>query len=357
MQRCNIQGPPDSAAGAWNDRTVAAKLKDVAARAGVSVRTVSNVVTNAPGVAPATRERVLRVIEELQYRPNLAARNLRQGRTGLIGLAVPEIGSPYFGEIAGLLAEAAQERGWTMLIDQTGGRAERERLLLSGADGHAVDGMVISPWAAGAEELGRCAARLPLVVLGEYDTRGRADHVAIDNVAAADEVTAHLLSLGRRRIAAIGVQGHLDNGTSQLRLRGMRRALARASLPADPRDELPVASLHREEGRRAMGLLLDRPQPPDAVFCFSDELALGAVHAALRRGLRVPQDIAVAGFDDIEDGRYATPTLTTVSPDKRQIALAALQCLADRIYGRLATAAARQVTVPHRLLLRESTTG
>lgn len=333
---------------------MAAKLKDVAARAGVSVRTVSNVVNNAPAVAPATRERVLRAIDELQYRPNLAARNLRQGRTGLIGLAVPEVSSPYFGEIAELLIDAAQDRGWTVLIDRTDGTAERERRLLEGSERHTVDGMIMSPWSLTPGELGRHSAALPLVVLGEQETGGTADHVAIDNVAAAREATTHLVSIGRRRIAAIGLQPQLSNGTAEQRAQGYREALAAAELPLGEPLERDVATLHREEGLRAMRELLNSPQAPDAVFCFSDELALGALRAAHEAGLRVPADLALVGFDDIEDGRYSVPSLATVSPDKEQIAERALQCLADRVYGRLGHLPARSVTVPHRLVVRET---
>ncbi|MFD7921343.1 LacI family DNA-binding transcriptional regulator [Streptomyces sp. NPDC059740] len=332
-----------------------AKLKDVAALAGVSVRTVSNVVSNAPGVAARTREKVLAAIGETGYRPNLAARNLRQGRTGLIGLAIPEVGSPYFGELAGLLIEAAQERDWTVLIDQTAGQAERERRLLSGTDGHAVDGLIISPWALSPTDIGACAHGAPVVVLGEIDPHGTADHVAIDNVAAAREATAHLVARGSRRPAAIGLQPDLRNRTAALRLQGYHEALDAAGIPHSPAHEVPVASLHREEGYRAMAALLDGDAPPDAAFCFTDELALGALRAARTRGLRVPEDLLLVGFDDIEDGRYATPRLTTVAPDKERIAAGSLQLLADRIYGRLDGLPSRQVVVPHRLAVREST--
>lgn len=336
---------------------MAAKLKDVAARAGVSVRTVSNVVNNAPAVAAATRERVLLAIDELQYRPNLAARNLRQGRTGLIGLAVPEVRSPYFGEIAELLIDAAQDRGWTVLIDRTEGAAERERRLLEGSERHTVDGMIMSPWSLTPEELGRHSATMPLVILGEQETGGTADHVAIDNVAAAREATAHLAALGRRRIAAVGLQPQLSNGTAVQRAQGYREALTAAGLPVREQLTRTVATLHREEGHRAMRELLSagpEQERPDAVFCFSDELALGALRAARDAGLRVPEDLALVGFDDIEDGRYTSPSLTTVAPDKRQIAERALQCLADRVYGRLVHLQARRVTVAHRLVVRES---
>ncbi|UNT00855.1 LacI family transcriptional regulator [Streptomyces tubbatahanensis] len=335
---------------------MAAKLKDVAERAGVSVRTVSNVVNNAPSVAEGTRARVLRVIEELQYRPNLAARNLRQGRTGLIGLAVPEIRSPYFGELAELLIDAAQDRGWTVILDRTDGSAERERRLVEGAERHTVDGMIISPWALTPEELVRRSATLPLVVLGEQEAEGTADHVTIDNVTAAREATAHLLALGRRRVAAVGLQPQLRNGTAEQRARGYREALAAAGLAEDPSLTRTVTTLHREEGYRAMRELLLSDRQPDAVFCFSDELALGALRAVWEHGLAAPSEVAVVGFDDIEDGRYATPALSTVSPDKRQIADRALQCLADRIYGRLENLPARRITIPHRLLTRESST-
>ena len=162
-----------------------ANLKDVAARAGVSVRTVSNVVTGSASVAPQTRARVQQVLDELQYRPNLAARNLRRGRTGLIGLVIPELDSPYFGELAGLLVDAAQSRSWTVLIDQSGGDADGERRLLEGTGARVLDGLIMSPWALSPDDLAHRTASLPLVLLGEQDSQGLADHVTVDNVAAA----------------------------------------------------------------------------------------------------------------------------------------------------------------------------
>lgn len=332
-------------------------LKDVAARAGVSVRTVSNVVNNSAPVADTTRRRVQQAVDELGYRPNLAARSLRAGRTGIIGLIVPELHSPYFGELAGLLVDAAQRRSWTVLIDQTHGSAEGERRLLRGTGGRVVDGLIISPWALEPAELQRHAGTTPMVLLGERDPDHVADHVAVNNVLAAEEATAHLLSLGRRRIAAVGLQPQLHNGTAEQRLAGYRRALNRAGIAPDPALEADVATLHRDDGARAAERLLDSPgATPDAVFAFSDELALGVLHTVLARGVRVPEDLAVVGFDDIEDGRYGRPDLSTISPDKAQIAERALQCLADRIHSR-SSLPPQSVVVPHRLLRRGSTTG
>ncbi|MTE17953.1 LacI family DNA-binding transcriptional regulator [Streptomyces sp. TRM43335] len=331
-------------------------LKDVAARAGVSVRTVSNVVNGSASVSERTRERVQRALDELGYRPNLAARSLRAGRTGLVGLVIPELHSPYFGELAGLVVEAAQRRSWTVIIDQTHGRADEERRLLEGTHAPIVDGLIISPWALGAEELAERAGATPMVLLGERDPGRLADHVAVDNVLAADEATRHLLDAGRRRIAAVGPQPGLRNGTAEQRLAGYRRALRRAGVTPDPALEVPVPTLHRAAGARAMARLLDGGGPvPDAVFAFSDELALGVLLVARERGIGVPEDLAVVGFDDIEDGRYANPSLTTVSPDKAQIAERALQCLADRVYSPGAAVPPQRITVPHRLVAREST--
>lgn len=331
------------------------RLKDVAARAGVSTRTVSNVVSGSGAVAPETRERVQAAIDELGYRPNLAARSLRAGRTGIIGLVIPELHSPYFSELAGLLVNDAQRRAWTVVIDQTGGDADAERRLLTQAGGRVVDGLIISPWAVDPSELTATAPTVPVVILGERGTRGTTDHVAVDNVSAADEATSHLIDRGRRRIAAIGLQPHLNNGTAALRAEGYVRALDRANLRQPPQAQRSVGALHRQDGARAMAELLDGPAAPDAVFAFSDELALGALHIAHSRGLRVPEDIAIVGFDDIEDGRYSEPPLTTIAPDKRQISEQSLQCLADRIYSPTNAVPPQELIVRHRLVVRGTT--
>src|SRR3954470_12020440 len=161
---------------------VGANLKQVAERAGVSVRTVSNVVSGFALVAPATRERVQRALDELQYRPNAAARHLRGGRSGLVALVLPEISSPYFGELAGHLADRAEAHSWTLLVQQTGGDAAREKELLDGVRAQTVDGLIMSPWSLSPTDLNRRPDSAPLVLLGEQDADGLLDHIAIDNV-------------------------------------------------------------------------------------------------------------------------------------------------------------------------------
>ena len=190
------------------------------------------------------------------------------------------------------------------------------------------------------------------MLLGEHAGTPPVDHVVVDNVAAAAEAVAHLVAGGRTRIAAIGGPGRLATETSRQRQRGYRQALAAAGLPHRPELEAPVSSLHRAEGHRAMTGLLDAGDAPDAVFCFSDELALGALRALADAGLRVPQDVALVGFDDVEDGRFAVPRLSTVAPDKDRIAELALQSLRDRLAGD--ESPARVITAPHQLVVRES---
>jgi DNA-binding LacI/PurR family transcriptional regulator len=327
------------------------KLRDVAEHAGVSVRTVSNVVNGFRYVAPATRERVQASIDALGYLPNLAARTLRRGRTGLVALVIPEIDSPYFAELAARTVRIAEARGLTVLIDQTDGDPEREKLLLHGKRSQLVDGVLFSPWAVAPAELAARTDTVPLVLLGEHDGTAGIDHVAIDNVAAAREATEHLLATGRRRIAAVGLQPASLNATARQRLAGYRRALASAGLPAEADLEVPVRRLHRADGREAMLRLLDLPRPPDAVFCFTDELALGALRAAADRGVAVPGSVALVGFDDIEDGRYSVPSLTTVSPGKDRIAALALDRLARQAAG---PEPPRSIVAPHRLVVRET---
>jgi DNA-binding LacI/PurR family transcriptional regulator len=244
-----------------------------------------------------------------------------------------------------------------VLVDQTNGLVERELLVSEGIRNHLLDGLIFSPLAMDAEQLGRRQDDTPMVLLGERVFDGPADHVAIDNVAAARDATAHLVSLGRRRIAAIGDQRHVPTGrTAHLRLAGYRQALTEAGLPYHEELVLPADDYHRSDGAASMGRLLELAEPPDAVLCFADLLALGALRTLLAAGYRVPDDVALVGFDDIEDSRFSTPTLTTVRPDKQQIARLAVSFLLSRIAGRL-DAPPREVQADHDLVVRESTAG
>ncbi len=334
---------------------MATTLRDVAEHAHVSVRTVSNVVSGYPHVSAGMRTRVLTAIEELDYRPNPVARTLRTGRTGVLALVVPEIDLPYFAELAREVINAAAELGYRVMVDQTGHDHERERDLLTGADRTMLfDGVLFSPLVTRAELLEmQTASTMPLVLLGEHEFDGRYDHVAIDNVRAAQDAVTHLVDRGRTRIAAIGAQPEEDYSTPQQRTTGYERALRAADLAVEPALLRAAAHYRRADGYREASALLRLTDRPDAIFCYSDLLATGAMRAVFDAGLRVPEDVAVIGIDDIEEGRFSRPTLSTVSLDTPFIAREAV----GRISARIADpdAPAVEVTAPHAVQAREST--
>jgi LacI family repressor for deo operon, udp, cdd, tsx, nupC, and nupG len=331
-------------------------LKDVAKLAGVSVRTVSNVVNGYPYVTEATRARVQRALDELNYRPNLAARSLRTGRSGIVALAVPAIDVPYFGELAHHIVKAAERHSYTVLIEQTDSLAQREKRLFANGGPHLIDGLILNPVALRPKDLRARDDENPLVLLGEQAYRCPADHVAIDNVAAARAATAHLLELGRTRIAAIGCRQTTNLVAEHLRYRGYAAALRDAGAAVERGLVVPTRSLDRPSGAGAMERLLTLEEPPDAVFCFNDLMALGAIRTLLDRGYRVPEDVAVAGIDDIEDGRFSTPSLTTIAPDKAQIANLVVDLLLSRIREGN-TEPPRELQADFTLVVRESTVG
>ncbi|MGW7539090.1 LacI family DNA-binding transcriptional regulator [Amycolatopsis sp. NPDC054798] len=334
---------------------MAATLRDVADRAQVSVRTVSNVVSGYEHVSAKMRQRVLRAIDELGYIPNPVARTLRTGKTGLLSLVVPEIDVPYFSQLAREVIDAAGSLGFQVMIDQTGHDHERERQLLRGGGRRNLfDGMLFAPLATSEELCDVDPARSsPLILLGEHVFDGRFDHVAIDNVVAAHDATTHLLDCGRTRIAAIGAQPKETYSTPLQRTEGFRKALDEHGL--EPVNALQATAAHygRADGYAATASLLRESPCPDAIFCYSDLLAMGAIRAVFDAGLRVPEDVAIIGIDDIEEGRYSRPSLSTVSLDTPFIARTAVSRLAARIEN--PGLPAEEFVAPHTVLAREST--
>ncbi|MFD7812062.1 LacI family DNA-binding transcriptional regulator [Streptomyces sp. NPDC059785] len=332
------------------------RIKDVAAHAGVSPKTVSNVINDYEHVSETTRAAVRESIETLGYRVNIAGRQLRRGRTGMIALAVPELDVAYFSELAKYVMAAADRRGSTVLIHQTGGRRESELAALNGFDAQFTDGVVLNALTLHPRDLENHQGHLPVVLLGERHT-GSLDHVGIDNVAAAREVTEHLLARGRRRIGVIGGSLRGRQGTDRLRTTGHRQALKAAGLPFDSDLVVPVDAFHWHDGARAAVDLVSRPDRPDALLCLNDHLALGAVRALHEHGMRVPDDLDVVGFDDIQAASFSIPTITTVAPDKEGIARAAVDLLLDRIERPDADTGSAEHVVGYRLIVRESSGG
>ncbi|RLP89023.1 LacI family DNA-binding transcriptional regulator [Micromonospora sp. CV4] len=333
---------------------MAVSLKDIAERAGVSLATVSNVVNGYRPVGERTRQRVQQAVDELGYSPNLSARHLRRGRTGLIALAIPELNNPYFAELAEIAIREAAGLGYTLVMENTAADREAELLLLDGSRRHIIDGLIFSPVRIGRAEVLARTADSPLVLIGEGVHDVPHDHIAIDNVAASHAAIQHLVGIGRRRIAFIGAAYGGDRQSAHLRLRGYREALAAAGLPYRAGLVAPTREFGRRDGEQAMRDLLALDEPPDAVFGYNDLVAIGALRALTEAGHRAPRDVAVIGIDDIEEGRFSNPTLTTIAPDKEAIGRLAVRRLVARIEGTQVTAPLT-VQTPFRLICREST--
>ncbi|MEV6285932.1 LacI family DNA-binding transcriptional regulator [Kribbella sp. NPDC051770] len=327
-------------------------MRDVAARAGVSMKTVSNVVRGYQHVSPRMRERVQAALDELGYRPNLSGRSLATGRSSMLALAVPDLRRPYFGELAHVFARVSTERGYRLLLEETGGTAEGERAVLRDLEVGVVAGMVIHPQALTAAELEVLRHDTPLVFLGEDPRPPTADQVAIDNVAAAAEAVAHLVALGRRRIGFIGHEAGALSNPSELRLTGYRRALTAAGLPYDESLLVTRAEGDALGAETALNSALDSGLRVDALLCRDDLAAIGALRALTQHGYAVPTDVAVIGWDAIELGASTTPSLTSVEPDTHALVERALDLLLDRM--ETPDSPGHQATVGHRLVYRES---
>lgn len=335
-----------------------ATLHDVAQAAGVSIKTVSNVVNDYPYVRAATRAKVMKAIEELDYRPNLSARGLRSGRTGVIGLAVPALRENYFAELADSIIRAADRQGLGVLVEQTNGDRASELTVISGGRLRFMDGLLFSPLGLGQDDADQLDVRFPLVLLGERIFGGPTDHVTMHNVSSARAAVDHLLAIGRRRIALVGATDadKSDNSSASLRLRGYRQALDAAGIDLDP-DLIRISTRwSREAGTATTRQLLADGVPFDAIFALNDTLGLGVLRALGEKKIRIPDEVAVVGFDNIEESRFSVPSLSTIDPGRDAIADNAVALLIERINEQKGDRRPpRTIKTDFRLVAREST--
>jgi LacI family transcriptional regulator len=285
-------------------------IRQIADLAGVSIATVSRVLNGRGDVSDETRSLVTEIIRENGYTANRSARGLSAGRTGLIGVLVPLVYPAYFASILAGAAEALAERNLQIVLSPTGHEHDREVSVLERLHGLTDGALIILPEES-SEELERLldsgyrfVVLDPLMPLDE-----RIPSVSAAHASGADQAMHHLLDLGHRRIAQItGPRGWV---ATEDRRRGYRAALAAARILPDPRLEVE-AEPEIAPGRVAAEQLLDLSEPPTAIFAFNDNIAIGAIHAARARGVRVPEDLSVVGFDDVEHATIVTPELTTV---------------------------------------------
>jgi DNA-binding LacI/PurR family transcriptional regulator len=328
-------------------------IRDIATAAGVSPMTVSNVINKRPHVAAATRERVLEAIDHLDYRVNVAARNLRRGRTHTIGLAVPEIDRPYWGQLAAAVIEHGERLDLTVVIEQTGRSRENELNALALSRVRMYDGLILSAVGLGAADRDLLKVDYPIVILGERIFQSPVDHVAMANTDGARAAVEHLIAQGRRRIAI--AHGPLvdDVDVSSLRHAGYRQALEAHGIPFDPSLVVEFETFDPASGAEAVHRLRSAGTDFDAVFCVTDYVALGVLRGLTDASLRVPEDVHVVGFDNNEFGRFVVPSLTSVDPDYDEMARRAVDLLANRIEH--ADAEPVELVSTFRVVPREST--
>src|SRR6266542_1893603 len=327
-------------------------IREIADLAGVSIATVSRVVNGRNDVSEETRELVQAIVRERGYAANRSARGLSAGRTGLVGVLVPLVYPVYFSAILSGVAEALYEQEMRLVLSPTQHEHDREVSLLDRLMHGMTDGaLIVLPEESSDELEGLLDQGYRFVVVDpRLPLDQRIPAVSAAHTSGADQAMRHLLELGHRRIAAItGPPGWV---ATEDRRRGYHAALAAAGILPDP--ALVVeANFEIEPGEKAAGILLDLPEPPTAIFAFNDNLAIGTLRAARERGLRVPEDLSIVGFDDVEHATIVTPTLTTVRQPLAEMGRTAVSLLVRLLERqRFETL---HVELATRLVVREST--
>ncbi|SDL13816.1 transcriptional regulator, LacI family [Tessaracoccus oleiagri] len=304
-------------------------MRDVAVAAGVSTATVSRVANGGQGVDPDLARRVQAVIDELGYRPNLVARGLRKQATRLLALVIPDIENPFFTSLCRGVEDVARRKNFSVMLCNTDEDPGKEAAYLDVLAAHSVSGVIIS--AASVNSDLSALSRLGIAVVGIGRRLGPDyDCVRSDSEAGARQATRHLLSFGAERVACI--TGPADVVTSEERLEGYRHALELSGRPIE--DELIIHADFREDGAyRAMNQLLDLPTPPDGVFVANNRMTIGAMRACRERGVHIPQQLSLVGFDDLPWADLTSPSITTMRQPTYEIGSAAAKLLLERIEG------------------------
>lgn len=334
-----------------------ATIQDVAKSAGVSPMTVSNVINNHPSVKPETRNRVIKAMAELDYRVNVAARNLRAGKTFKIGLAVAEIDRPYYGQLAAKIIAEAAKHNLDVLVEQTGATRENEIEALWLSRNRMYDGLILSTVGLGPDDVELLNVDYPVVILGERIFNGPVDHVAMANVEGAKAATQHLIKQGCKRISII--DSHISEKTdaSSLRYSGYQAAHKDARISIDPAlaITLETTTFSLAYGLEAGNKLIESGTQFDGVFCVTDTVAFGVLRALANHGIKVPGDVKVIGFDNIEEGAFSVPSLSTIDPDHDLMAKTAVDLLVRRMNEGKSKSKPVEFVSNFKLIPREST--
>lgn len=336
-------------------------IVDIAKLAGVAPMTVSRFINESGYVSQQARAKVERAIKELNYHPNGLARSLKQQRTQVVGILLPDIANPFAAELVRGIQDVLLTRGYSSFISISERSTQREQAALRALFDHRADGIIVATreTKAGNDFLLRLTERrLPMVVVGRTLNHPQVDRVAADHWKGGYEAVEHLISLGHKRIGFIGVSP--INGAGLQRYQGYLDALRENELPIDEKLIAgPVAQVGpgystQEDGYAGMKRLLALKKPPTAVFARNDFTAMGAICAVRDAGLRIPEDVAVVGFDNVPLAAYTAPPLTTVDQPTREQGSEAARLLLERIEGG-AERERREVCLDCHLVIRRST--
>lgn len=320
----------------------------VAELAGVSIATVSRVLNNSKPVNAATREKVEAAVAQLGYRANAIGRILRKAESRMLLVMVPDFANPYYAEIVQGVEAVTKQRGYHILLADAPKDWSTGATALEALHNRLADGVICLAHLDPNAALQQTLRELPWVACSEFMPDSDIPHVSIDHRQAAIDAVQYLINRGHRSIALISAQE--DYLWAQQRREGYLTALQRAGLRVDPRLMQTMPTTSYADGAQAMGTLLTAESLPSAVFAVSDTLAIGAIKALRRAGRRVPDDVAVIGFDNLPLSDVFEPGLTTIAQPMRQLGAVATELLLDRLAGR--PTASR--TLSHTLIIRES---
>ncbi|OBT24042.1 DNA-binding transcriptional regulator CytR [Vibrio splendidus] len=328
-----------------------ATMKDVAQLAGVSTATVSRALMNPEKVSVSTRKRVETAVLEAGYSPNTLARNLRRNESKTIITIVPDICDPYFAEIIRGIEDAAVENDYLVLLGDSGQQKKRESSFVNLVFTKQADGMLLlgtdHPFDVSKPEQKNLP---PMVMACEFAPELELPTVHIDNLTSAFEAVNYLAQLGHKRIAQIS--GPTTATLCKFRQQGYQQALRRAGVSMNPAYST-VGDFTFEAGAQAVRQLLALPEQPTAIFCHNDAMAIGAIQEVKKLGLRVPQDLSIVGFDDIQFAQYCDPPLTTISQPRYEIGRQAMLMMLDLLKGNDVQAGSRLLEA--KLVVRGST--
>lgn len=327
-------------------------IKDIARAANVSHSTVSRALRNSPLVNFETAEQIRKIARDANFRISAVARSLATGRTNTFGVVVTTIADPFAAEVVQGIEDEANTHGYSVILANSGANPEREMKVVHSFEERRVDGILVMSSRVGNLYMGHFAEmKVPIVLINNQHPEEFVYSVMIDNMAASEEATRHLIQLGHRRIAYIGDRGGFQSDSE--RREGYKKALASADIAYAP-ELVRQADSTPDTAMQAVDQLFALAQPPTALFCYNDITAVGALLAARRHGCKVPDDLSVMGFDDLPLASFLNPTLTTIRQPMRDMGKQATSILFHLLDGAEVENSRR---VQGELIIRESTSG